>query len=108
MNQARFGLDDSPSCENKSMTQDNRTSRLGSLVTQSFRLNLARSRVDDSNLLIFACCHQLRAIPVEASAKDDIGMTVHVDEHFAGADIPDHDLIVRSGRQEHVERRRMP
>lgn len=90
------------------MTEEYGARGFGALMTQRLRLNVTRARIDDPNLLIFACRHQLWPIPVEARAEHDIGMTVHVKENLAGANIPDHHLIIGAGREQNIQRRRMP
>lgn len=98
----------SPCCENEPVTQEDRACRFRAFMTKRFGFNFAGAWVDDANLLVLAGRHEFRAVPVEACTEDDVGMAVHVKQHFAGADIPDDDLIVRSGCQQHVQSRRMP
>jgi len=90
------------------MSQEDRARRLGSFMTKCLGLNLARSRINETNLFVLARRHQLGAVPVEAGAKDDVGMAVHVQEHFTSADIPDDDLIVGASREQHIQGRRVP
>lgn len=77
-------------------------------MTERFRFDVTSSRVNDSNLLVLARRHQLRPVPVKARAKHDVGMAVHVKQHLAGAHVPNHHLVVRSGCQQYVQGRRMP
>ena len=60
------------------MSQENGPSRLGSIMAQSFIINLASSRINDANLLIFTSGHQLGSIPVPAGTKNDVWVTVNV------------------------------
>lgn len=77
-------------------------------MTHRFSFNLSSSWIDDSDLLVLARRDELGSVPIEARAEDDVGMTVHVNEHLTSADIPDDDLVVGAGCQQHIESRRMP
>lgn len=90
------------------MTKNDRTRRLRSFMTESFRLDFSISRINDSNLLVLARCDELRSVPIEACTEHDIGMTVDLDEHFASADVPNHHLIVRAGREQDIQCGWMP
>lgn len=84
------------------MTKEDRSCCFRALVTKRLRFNLSSSWIDDSNLLVFTCRHELRPVPVETSTKDDVGMTVHVDENLSGPDIPNDNLIIGASRQQNI------
>lgn len=86
------------------MTKEDRARRLGAFVAERLGFDVAGSRVNDADLLVLARRHQLRAVPVEAGAKHNVGMAVHVEEHLAGAHVPDHHLVVGAGCQQYIER----
>lgn len=77
-------------------------------MTERLRLHLTTSRINDPNLLVLARRHQLRSVPVKASAEYNVRMTIDLNEHFARANIPNHHLIVRASGEQDIERGRMP
>lgn len=72
-------------------------------MTKRLGFNLARSRVNDADLLVLASRDQLGSVPVEASAVDDVGMTVDVNQNLSSSNIPNDNLVVRPGGQENIE-----
>lgn len=83
-----------PSSEDESMPQEDRLCRLRALMTIRLALHFARSRVDQSDLLIFACCYQFGAVPIPAGTVDKIGMAIDFNQCIASAHIPYNGLIV--------------
>lgn len=77
-------------------------------MAQSFIINLASSRIDDANLLIFTSGDQLRPVPIPAGTEYNVWMTVNVDQDLAGTNIPDNYLIVRAGSEKNIQSRWMP
>ena len=77
-------------------------------MTHGFALQLGSARIVDADLFILAGGNQLRAIPVEAGAVNDVRMGVDVHEDFTSAHVPNHDLVIGAGGKQHVERRGMP
>lgn len=80
------------------MTKNDGSSSFRTFVTKRFGFNFTRSRINNSDLLVFARRHQLRPVPVETSAEDDVRMTVNVDQNLAGSNVPNDDLIIGSCR----------
>lgn len=98
----------SPSRKNKAVSKNNRASGFRAFMTNRFGLDLTCSRVNDSHFFVFARRDKFRSIPIEASAEDNVGVAVYMDQDLAGSDVPNHHLIVRSSGKKNIERGRMP
>ena len=68
---------------------------------------LAGARIEDANFLVLARDHQLRAVPVEAAVKDQVGQ-IDAGDHAGGADVPEEHLEVGAGAEQHILGGRMP
>lgn len=88
--------------------EESRVRRCQRSLIAPHRNDSTRSRLDHSDVLIFTSGGEQRAISIPSNRLNGVRMAAIDLNGFRSLDVPQHDLMVESGAQDQILRRRVP